>query len=174
MGMNRFGFLALLIATASIALAACGGADSPDRSGNSEADFREAALKHARCMRQHGIDMPDPTFGGGTNKDEIELQRPAGGKQAFQRAEDACRKYLDAVRGPELSPEQEREFRENALRHARCMREHGIDLPDPTFSEGRVQMRLPNGLRPENPRFQEAASKCLEYDPKARLRRAGQ
>jgi hypothetical protein len=173
MATNRFHLLALAIAIGSIALAACGGGESSGGSGNSEADFREAALKHARCMRGHGIDMPDPTFGPGGNKDEIELDRGAGGKQAFQRAEDACRKYLDAVRGPELSPEQEREFRENALRHARCMREQGIDVPDPTFSEGRVQMRFRDGLGPENPRFREAASKCAEYDPKASLRRAG-
>jgi hypothetical protein len=169
MAFNRFGFLAVPIAVASIGLAACGGGDSPGRSGNSEADFRKAALRHARCMREHGIDMPDPTF---DRKVQMDVPQSAS-KQAMQRAEDACSKYLEAVRGPEPTAEQEREFRENALKHARCMREHGINLPDPTFSDGRVQMRLPAGLGPDNPRFQEAASKCSKYDPKAAMRSAG-
>ena len=61
---TRFHFLLLPIAIAAIALAACGG-DSPGDSGSTKADFREAALKHARCMREHGVDVPDPKFGPG-------------------------------------------------------------------------------------------------------------
>src|SRR5215213_1370861 len=32
-------------------------ADQPD-----EADVQQAALDFAECMREHGVDMPDPTF----------------------------------------------------------------------------------------------------------------
>jgi hypothetical protein len=172
MATNRFHFLALPIAVASIVLAACGGSDSTGDSGDTEADRREAALKFARCMREHGIDMPDPKFGPGGNVG-IEISGGRAGKLAINRAEEACSKYLEDVRGPELSPAQEREFRENALKFARCMREQGIDMPDPTFSEGRVQMRAPAGGGPENPRFQEAESKCSKYQPKAGLKRVG-
>jgi hypothetical protein len=170
MATNRFRFLALPIAVASIALAACGGGESPEGSGKARADAREAALKFARCMREQGIDMPDPTFGPGGKVENV-VRADAAGKQAMVRAEKACSKYQP--RPPTLSPEDQREFRERALRHARCMREQGINLPDPTFSEGRVQMRLPDGLGPENPRFQEAESKCSQYAPKAGLTKAG-
>jgi hypothetical protein len=177
MPTHRFHFLALPIAIGSIALAACGGGDSGGGSGSSEADFREAALKHARCMREHGVDMPDPTFGpGGAVKQE--MRGDGADKLKMQRAEEACRKYLEAVRPPELSPEQEQKFREEALKHARCMRAHGIDMPDPTFGEGgKVQMKIdggPGGIGPGNPRFEEAQKDCAKYGgPKFGVNRAG-
>jgi hypothetical protein len=163
MATNRFHFLALPIATASIALTACGGGDSAGASGDSKADFREAALKHARCMREHGVDVPDPKPGpdGGIR---LEIRADEADKLTVQRAEEACRKFLEDVRPPELSPEKEREFREEALKHARCMRANGIDMPDPTFGQGgKVEMRLDGGVGPGNPRFDEAQRKCSKY-----------
>jgi hypothetical protein len=172
MATNRFHFLALPIAIGSIALAACGGGDSPGASGNDEADFRESALKYARCMREQGIDMPDPKFGAG-GKVEIQIRGDAAGKQAMVRAEKACSKYRP--RPPTLSPEDQREFREQALKHARCMRENGIDMPDPTFGEGGgVQQKLGSDVGPGNPRFEAAQRKCSKYGPKFGLtRKAG-
>jgi hypothetical protein len=162
MSTKRFYFLALPIAIGSIALAACG-EDSAGGSGGTKADFREAALKHARCMREHGIDVPDPKPGPGGGM-QFELRADAGDKLKVERAEEACRKYLEDVRPPELSPEQEREFREQALKHARCMREHGIDMPDPTFGEGgRVEMKFDGGVGPGNPRFEAAQKACAKY-----------
>ena len=166
MAFNRFGFLALPIAVASIGLAACGGGDSPGGGGSSKADFREAALKHARCMREHGLDVPDPKFGPGGGV-QMEMRGEGVDKLKMKRAQEACRKYLEAVRPPELSPEQEQKFREEALRHARCMREHGVDMPDPTFGEGgRVKMRIeegPGGAGPGNPRFEAAVKACAKF-----------
>lgn len=165
MASNRFHFLAVPIAIASVAVAACGG-DSSGGSGGSKADFREAALKHARCMREHGVNVPDPKPGpdGGMR---LEMRAEAGDKLKVERAEEACRKYLEDVRPPELSPEEEREFREQALKHARCMRENGIDMPDPTFGEGgRVEQRLGSDVGPDNPRFEAAEKECAKYGPK--------
>jgi hypothetical protein len=165
MATNRLHLLALPIAIGSIALAACGG-DSAGGSGGSKADFREAALKHARCMREHGVNVPDPKPGpdGGMR---FEMRVDGADKLKVERAEEACRKYLEDVRPPELSPEQEREFREQALKHARCMRENGIDMPDPTFGEGGgVQQRLGSDVGPGNPRFDAAQRKCAKYGPK--------
>ena len=55
--------LAAVAATAS--LAACG-SDSPDpaSAGNDQAKMRKALLDYSRCMRENGIDMPDPKFEG--------------------------------------------------------------------------------------------------------------
>jgi hypothetical protein len=173
----NFRSLAVPIAIGSIALAACGGGDSGGGSGNSEADFREAALKHARCMREHGLDVPDPKFGPGGGV-QMEMRGEGVDKLKMQRAQEACRKYLEAVRPPELSPEQEQKFREEALRHARCMREHGIDFPDPTFGEGgKVRMRIeegPGGVGPGNPRFEDAQRACAKFGgPKFGVNRVG-
>jgi hypothetical protein len=166
MATKRTFLLALPIAAASLALAACGGGDeSNDGSGDDRAQFREAALEFAECMRRNGVDMPDPSPGEGG----IRLTAPPGGPDpAFERAQRACRKHLEEARPPELSEDQEREFRERALKHARCMREHGIDMPDPTFGEGgRVEQRLGGGIDPNDPAFQEAQRECGTVGPQA-------
>jgi hypothetical protein len=166
MGTNRFQRLTLPLAAASLALAACGGGESTAGSGDSRAQFREAALRYAECMRRHGVDVPDPSPGKGGG---ILMAAPRSGEDmpTVQRAEEACRKHLESVRPPELSEEQKREFREQALKHARCMREHGIDIPDPTFGEGgRVEQRLGGGIDPREPAFQEAEKACSRFGPK--------
>jgi hypothetical protein len=172
MATNRLHLLALPIAIGSIALAACGD-ESSGGSGGSKADFREAALKHARCMREHGVNVPDPKPGPGGGI-QLEMRADAGDRLRVERAEEACSKYLEDVRPPELSPQQEREFREQALKHARCMREHGIDIPDPTFGEGgKVEMRLGGAVGPGNPRFEAAQKECSKYGPKLGVTRGG-
>jgi hypothetical protein len=166
-GMNCVQRLSLPLAAASLALAACGGGgDSNAASGDDRARFREAALDFAECMRRHGVDVPDPSPGSGGG---ITFAAPAGGVDdpAVQRAQQACNKHLAKVRPPELSEEQQREFREQALKHARCMREHGIDMPDPTFGEnGTVQQRIEEDIAPTDPRFQRAAKACERFGPR--------
>jgi hypothetical protein len=163
MALNRIHLLALPLAAASVALTACsGGDDSTAAGGGDRTQFREAALEFAECMRKQGVDMPDPQPGGGL----VLRAGPETGNdpETVERAQEACRKHLEDVRPPELSEEDQREFREQALKHARCMREHGIDIPDPTFGDGnRVQQRLPEGIEPGDPRLREAQEACSRY-----------
>jgi hypothetical protein len=165
---------AALLAACALAVAACGGED-PAGSANSAADreseAREAQLKYARCMREHGVDMPDPVFqsGGGVTQtgpaDEDDMKRPK-----FREAEQACKKYLEAIEAPELSEEESEEFREAALANARCMREHGIEnFPDPTFTkDGAAELMIDkgSGIDPEDPEFKAAEKACRDTMPK--------
>ena len=81
----------------------------------------------------------------------------------MKAAEKACAKYRDAVKPPEMSPEKAAEFKKEALANARCMREHGIEMPDPTFDEnGGAQMKLGRGINPESAKFQKAAEACRD------------
>ena len=61
--------LLLVACAATVSLAACGGGEEPASSGATgnpnESDNRKAMLDFARCMRENGVDMPDPTFEGG-------------------------------------------------------------------------------------------------------------
>jgi hypothetical protein len=155
---------AVLIVTA-LGLVACGkeagagngtGTEASDR----DKELREAGLKYAQCMREHGIDMADPQPG----QRGLRLAPPEGvSPQKMGRADEACRKFLDAVKPPEMSEAQKKEFQEAALAHSRCMREHGIDFPDPTFDEnGGAQIRIGrgSGINPESPKFQAAQKDC--------------
>ena len=141
----------------ALAFAACG-ADDPagETAADPEQDRRDAALAYAQCMREEGVDMPDPEVGEGG----LKLVGPKGVTPEKMRAADgACRKHLEAIKPPEASEEEQAEFREEALAHAQCMREHGIDMPDPTFGEnGEARMRIGpgSGVDPESAKFKEA------------------
>jgi hypothetical protein len=88
-------------------------------------------------------------------------------KSTMNRAQEACQKILESVRGPEPSAEEQQKFKELALKFARCMREQGIDFPDPQFqSGGGVTQRVGGGTGPNDPRFRDAEEKCSKYSPK--------
>lgn len=150
---------ALLAALTLAGLGAC--AEDDSSGGDSRAERREAGLEFARCMRENGVDMPDPSADG-----RMQLRAgPGDDPGALERAQEECRKHLEDVAPPEVDEEQQTEFRERALKFARCMREQGIDMPDPQFEGGgRVLMRA--GGNPEDPAFQAAQEKCQRYQPR--------
>jgi hypothetical protein len=162
----RLSFLTLPLALGSLALAACGGSNDPKAGPPTDQQVRAAGLQFAKCMRKHGVNMPDPqtTRGGGMQLGGPDMGRV--NKTTMNRAEDACRKILERVRGPAPSKEEQQKFKERALKFARCMREQGIDFPDPTFESGGMKQRVGGGTGPNDPRFRDAAQKCQKYDPK--------
>lgn len=149
--------LAILTAfAASPVLAADGvatlGSPPPDDEQSAAAvapvDPMEAMLDYAACMREHGIDMPDPNMNGGGSVIEIEATSSgadAGGSiedmlgGEFMAAERACSDLLGAMTS-EHDPKLEAEIMEALLAHTECMREHGIDVSDPNMSGGVIVM----------------------------------
>jgi hypothetical protein len=162
-----------------LALAACGGGGSSDdvaslggssqsgTNGTSTAskDPQEAALAFAKCMREHGIDMPDPTGDGG-----IQLNVAPGQRAAAEEAQKACQPILESA-APKLSEEQQSAMQDAALAFAKCMREHGIDMPDPQFGAGGIVTQKGSagdqGFDPDDPRFQAAQKACQPIVDKA-------
>jgi hypothetical protein len=153
-------FAVPLLAACALGLAACGG-EEPAAATSDEQKVRQAELKFAQCMREQGIDFPDP---GADGRRMLKVGGDSGiSPEEFERASKACEKYRKDIR-PQLTEEEQQEFKERALEHARCMREHGIDFPDPTFdAEGGAQIRMRAGrdrINPEDPEFQAAEEAC--------------
>jgi hypothetical protein len=164
--MRTHTVIAALLTIAALPLAACGEEPSTGTpTADQEQKMRDAQLAFARCMREHGVDMDDPQPG----ERGIRLAIPKGvTPEKAEEANQACRKHLDAVKPPELSEEQQKEAREAALAHSRCMREHGIDFPDPTFGEnGEATIRIGkgSGIEPDDPKFQKAQEECAKDAP---------
>jgi hypothetical protein len=139
-------------------LAACGsGDDSASASADSD-KAEKARLDFARCMRQHGVEVPDVTTnkGGGVL---IRQRRQADTPQG-RRAMEACQKYLEAAR-PKLSAEDRAKFRDAFVKFSSCMRKEGVDLPDPSQGEVRARVRI-NG---SDPRIRQATEKCRKLMP---------
>ena len=100
-----------------------------------ETTFEEGVLEFAQCMREEGINFPDPTFDidGNPQFDNLEIENEEEFERAFENCEDILRKAL-----PEqfdLDPEVEAALVDASLEFSQCMREQGIDFPDPKPGE---------------------------------------
>jgi hypothetical protein len=162
----------------ALVLAACGGSPDGDRvaslSGggatgttggaakDAAKDPQQAALDFARCMRQHGIDMPDPQVDDqGRVRVRVGPGGPGGGSrpdpEKFEAAQEACGGLLGGGDGDrQLDPAD----RDAMVAFARCMREHGIDMPDPTGDGLLLRRDGDDGPDPESAEFQEAEKAC--------------
>jgi hypothetical protein len=156
---NQITYTLTAAAVTSLALAACGGGEGATSSRSDQERFQEAALKHAECMRRQGIDVPDPKPGQGVllNGADVSPDR-------VMQAQEACDEELGELPAPELSARDQREFRDAALKHARCMRRNGIEMPDPTFgADGGARIELEDAPPLDDPRFKAAQQKCREH-----------
>ena len=101
-----------------------------------EVTFEEGVLDFAQCMREEGINFPDPTFDidGNPQFDNVDVENEEEFEEAFTNCEDILRNAL-----PEqfdLDPEVEAALVDASLEFSQCMREEGIsNFPDPTPGE---------------------------------------
>jgi hypothetical protein len=142
---------ALCALGACLGLGACGGT-SPSPAA-AKASAQEKMLKFARCMREHGVNMPDPVAGQ-------PMHFSTANPQGIDAAQNACKRYSAAT---EISPAEKASHLAAGLKFARCMRQHGIDVPDPTTSGSSVQIKGqagPGSINPSSPTFQAAQNAC--------------
>ncbi len=148
----------------ALALAACGEDGASTGGTDAQAAKRkDAALTYARCMRENGVDMPDPKTdeNGMLVIEGPQTSRDPANDPDFRAADGACRKHLEAALPPKLDEEEAKEFKQKALEHAKCMREQGIDFPDPRVGEGgQVSVEIGGEVDPASPKFQAAQKKC--------------
>jgi hypothetical protein len=154
---------------ASIAGDATTTTTSAANGSTSEADGQQAMLDFAACMRDHGIDMPDPQFNndgsGGMLVTGQEGPDNDVDKAKMDAAQAACQSILDKVKSTmqPMDPARMEEEKQKLLAFAQCMRDHGIDFPDPQISSDggglQVQMGGP-GVDTSSPGFKEANDTC--------------
>jgi len=139
-------------------LAGCGA----DRDATGEAgtptppSAEDAALEYAACMRDNGVDMSDPDSSG-----MIRLDGETQADPDWARASAACEEILAAAAPQGASGGLPEEAKESLLAFTACMREHGVDMPDPDFSGGDGMVQLGGeGFDPTEPAVQEARRTC--------------
>jgi hypothetical protein len=161
----------LLLAVAVILAAGCGSGSresgqprSAASGGGSQAAggvASAASLKFSRCMRDHGIDIPDPDAQGRMKVTPDSGFNPANPSPQAKSAQKACSKYL----GPgSFSRADQQRLQEAALRFARCMRAHGVHFPDPNFSGGTVMLGGAE-VNPNDPTTVAANKACQKLLP---------
>ena len=145
------------------ALPSGAGAATPDASASASLDPDDAILQFARCMRDHGVDVPDPDDG------RVAVDGSGVAPEQLEAAETACEEWQRMAEpedgGTPLTAEEKQTF----LDHAQCMRDRGWNVPDPTFDGGRVEQKFRRGPEaapgdpdPGDPRFEKDLEECAE------------
>jgi hypothetical protein len=152
-----------------LGLSACGG----DKSGNGVAtagggdpaasaspgqsiDARDAQLRYAQCMRENGIDVPDPEPG-----------KPVritgnGDKTNYDKLQAAQKKCQPILEQGGVAPDPNDPARQDAnLKFAQCMREHGVNVPDPKPGEG-LKIQAQDG---DKAKIEAAQKECRQHLP---------
>ncbi len=175
----------IILSVLAVALVACGarsdgevatlentGTTVPQSSaGQQDGDAEEALLAFAQCMRDNGVpEFPDPEldqsgnlriFGGGGPG---QLGADQG---TLQAAFEDCGSLIEGLIQDNFRNVDQSEFQDNFLEFADCMRDQGIDMPDPDFSGGfgpgtGGRGGLFGDINPLDPAFQEAAEECQD------------
>jgi len=140
------------------ALPQAASADQPgsDPSEGTKVDPEDAMLDYTKCMREHGVDMPDPGADGGTMIDLGEVDMAT-----MKAADKACGDILKSVQQTAPSNNMDDgKFEEMLLAQAKCLRSKGYDVPDPVAQGGGG---FSGGVYPDNahgPAFDKAMKEC--------------
>lgn len=174
--ISAVSFILIAAVGCSLALAACGGSSKePTSEASRQQAFQQKAVKFAKCLREHGVNAETST---GPNGQGFGLKINAGGGHAggpgaegeksggpppqVERAMNACKKYQPGPKQLNLSPAQKAEQAKKALEFARCMRSHGVNVPDPGPS-GVLEL---NNVNPQSATFETAQKACQRLSGK--------
>lgn len=161
--------VALSVLAATGGLTACGGSSSANTSGTSPGAGQQRAVaaltQFAGCARGRGIPVPDPNSQGQISG-SLQLKQQYQNTPQGQAALKACGSYLRKA-ATERTPANTPQFRDAALRSARCMRAHGIPVPDPG-PDGQINLSAAASINQASPQFQQAQRACAHLFPGSR------
>jgi hypothetical protein len=157
-----------VIALSALSLTACSGkgaadtgvasgggtpAPSESASANAPTNGQDAQLKFAQCMRENGVNIPDPQPG-----QPLRITDPNASQATMEAATKKCQPLLQAGGGP-INP-NDPAVQDAMVKFTQCMRAHGVDIPDPGPNG---QMQIPNGTAQD--KLQQAQQQCQQYLP---------
>ncbi|UOZ08088.1 hypothetical protein [Amycolatopsis sp. WQ 127309] len=126
---------------------------APAKAADNKSD-EDKMRDFAKCMREHGVDMPDPKPAGDGGM-AVALGGDAKDAGKFEAAQSACKSLMP--NGGEMKPPSPEQL-DKMRKDAKCMRDHGIDMPDPDPA-GKGTTRL-GGPGDDPSKFEAAAKAC--------------
>jgi hypothetical protein len=163
--MKLYATLVPVALALALGASACGGSSSAAAGTDPNKKRLDAALKWAQCMREHGANVPDPKVSdGGAIMVGPGPDAAPPPRAAMEKADKACRHFMEAAGGDNgrpLSAADRKKMQDRALKFAQCMRAHGVDMPDPTFSGSGGEFRVAvQAGKTSAPNFQRAQKAC--------------
>ncbi|MFI1655053.1 hypothetical protein ACH4ZU_09070 [Streptomyces sp. NPDC020472] len=146
----------LAAALALFATACSGSAPGGKDDGSVSEDGKKAdqAFEHRTCLREQGLDVPEPK--PGENGVGLTISGDGMSKEKMEKAFKAC---AGKAGGAGFGKEPTQADKDKALAYAKCMRENGFDMPDPKF-DGGAQQALPMPQGAQKQKFEKAAKAC--------------
>jgi hypothetical protein len=138
-------------------VASGGGSAEPSSGARSNAPInpQDAQVKFAQCMRENGVDIPDPVPG------QPARIPSAGGDQAkLETATKKCQPILQSGGG--LINPNDPKVQDQLVKFAQCMRKNGVNMPDPKPADG-GKMQIPSGASQD--KLQAAQKACGQFLP---------
>ena len=118
-------------------------------------DPATAQHKYYQCLQQQGIDIQEPQ-GNGSGSD-LSTVAPGTDQAKLQKATEQCRQFLP---NGGVAPTIDSKQLADRLRQAKCMREHGINVPDPTPGQQTGPVEAPPGVTPDE--YGKAFKACVQ------------
>ncbi len=144
-------------------------ADSATASTATEATDEERALDFAQCMRDNGVDFPDPVINADGSIDLAGNVTPGSIDPASDAFSDAVEVCGPIVAGASFLPGadiDETEQQANLLAFAECLRGLGYDVIDPVLSDiqgggpGALVRAFGENFDPTDPANADAVQEC--------------
>ncbi len=168
--------LASLVVVTTILAAACSGSDgvavvvvTPSASPTGTGPDNAAFTQYRDCLTQHGVDVAQlrqfgdrgtatPSAGDGPSA----TPDSSVDQQKLQAAQQACGSLIQGL--ATQTPEQQAQRQQAVLAFAKCMRDQGIDFPDPQpqadGQSGSGVRGLLGNLDRNDPKIQAALAAC--------------
>ncbi|MFE5959516.1 hypothetical protein [Streptomyces rubiginosohelvolus] len=147
--------LAAALALTATACSGDGGGTKGDGSASDSKKTKEdQALEHRKCLREQGLDIPEPK--PGENGMGVTIDGGSMDKEKMEKAFKACEDKAVGGGPKELSQAE----KDKLVAYARCMRQNGFDMPDPKFDGGAMQAAP--ALKPKDMKKFEKANKACE------------
>ncbi|MFF8836208.1 hypothetical protein [Streptomyces sp. NPDC015130] len=131
-----------------------GGAKDGGEGVSDEVEQADQALEHRKCLREQGLDVPEPKPG------EQGVGLTIGGdgmsKEKMEKAFKACQ----GKGGAGLGKEPTQAEKDKMIKYAQCMRKNGFDMPDPEFGGGGMTAARPVPQGAEAKKFEKADKAC--------------
>jgi len=124
-------------------------------------DPQKAMLAWAQCMRDHGVNLPDPGSNGSGQAVQLNVD-PA----TMDAAQNACKSKLKGQNLKTPSAAEQARMRDALVKFSECMRAHGINMPDPQFNGNGATIRAgDSSIDPNSAEFQAAQKACQKNLP---------
>lgn len=155
-----------VIAAAAVSLLTTGCGGSSTTAATTTSSASNGAFAYARCMRSHGVtNFPDPSTGGGIDKQAVVSALQAVGHSKADAAQTACIHVNGGSpgTGQSASATQSQARTSAMLAFARCLRRRGLaNFPDPTPSGQLTREMIANsGINLHQPAVAQVADACV-------------